>query len=289
MKTALQKSPIPASHAFIARRLDDPFFDPNWHFHPEYQLFIVLEGSGTRFVGDSIERFRPGDLVFTGPNLPHLWRSDKEYFEGGDRLRARGIVIYFHENFLGDALLQKNEAFNIRQLMERATKGLKVLGKTARQLRKMMENLLDLQDFESVIKLMEILHSLSQSSEYQYLSSDGYSNTMKRSDTDRMNKVHDFIMEHFNRRIKLEEVAALTYMTPTSFSRYFKSHTNRTFSQFLSEIRIGHASKLLIEKEMSVAEACFKSGFYTLSNFNRQFRQVHGLSPTEYRQAYLQI
>lgn len=289
MKTALQKSPIPTTHAFIARQLDDPFFDPNWHFHPEYQLFIVLEGTGTRFVGDNIERFRPGDLVFTGPNLPHLWRSDKEYFENNPKLRARGIVIYFHDNFLGNALLQKNESFNIRQLMAKATKGLKVIGKTARRLRRMMTELLSLQDFEAVIKLMEILHCLSLSAEYNFLSSDGYSNTMKRSDTDRMNRVHDFILEHYHRRIRLEEVAALAYMTPTSFSRYFKSHTNKTFSQFLSEIRIGHASKLLIEKEMSVAEACFKSGFYTLSNFNRQFRKIHGLSPTEYKQAYLQL
>lgn len=289
MKTALQKSPIPASHAFIARRLDDPYFDPNWHFHPEYQLFVVLEGTGTRFVGDSIERFRPGDLVFTGPNLPHLWRSDKEYFEGREELRARGIVIYFHEHFLGESLLQKNEAFGLRQLMGRATKGLKIEGRTASQIRRMMETQLELQDFESVIRLMEILHVLSQSNDYYHLSSDGYSNTMKRSDTDRMSRVHDFIMENFTRRIKLEEVAALAFMTPSSFSRYFKSHTNRTFSQFLSEIRIGHASKLMVEKEMNVAEACFKSGFYTLSNFNRQFKQVHGLSPTEYKQAYLQL
>jgi AraC-like DNA-binding protein len=289
MKTALQKSPIPASSAFIAKRLDDPYFDPNWHFHPEYQLFIVLRGTGTRFVGDNIERFRPGDLVFTGPNLPHLWRSDKEYFDSRNTVRAQGIVIYFHDDFLGNALLQKNESFNIRQLMARATKGLKIIGGTARQLRSMMEALLELQDFASVIKLMEILHLLAQSAEYKTLASDGYTNTMKRSDTDRMNKVHDFIMENFTRRIKLEEVAALTYMTPSSFSRYFKSHTNKTFSQFLSEIRIGHASKLMIEKEMSVAEACFKSGYFTLSNFNRQFRQIHGLSPTEYKQAYLQL
>ncbi|PHN01752.1 AraC family transcriptional regulator [Flavilitoribacter nigricans] len=289
MKTALQKSPIPATQAFIARRLDDPYFDPNWHFHPEYQLFVVLEGTGTRFVGDSIERFRPGDLVFTGPNLPHLWRSDQEYFVGNSNLRARGVVIYFHDNFLGSALLEKNEAFSLRQLMTKATKGLKILGETSRRIRQMMNGILGLQDFESVIKLMEILHLLSQSTEYDLLSSDGYSNTLKRSDTDRMNRVHDHIMAHFQQRIKLEEVAALAYMTPSSFSRYFKSHTNKTFSQFLSEIRIGHASKLLIEKEMSVAEACFKSGFYTLSNFNRQFKSIHGLSPTEYKQAYLQL
>lgn len=289
MKVALQKSPIPSTHAFIAKRLGDPYFDPNWHFHPEYQLFIVLEGTGTRFVGDNIERFRPGDVVFTGPNLPHLWRSDKEYFAGDPALGTLGVVVYFNESFLGNALLLKNELFAIRQLLLRAKRGLKIIGRTARRLQQMMLKLLQLQDFDSVIQLMKILQVLAQSAEYQYLASEGYSNTMKRSDTDRMNKVHAFILEQFTRRIMLEEVAGLAYMTPSSFSRYFKLHTNKTFSKFLSEIRIGHASQLLIEQEMSVTEACFKSGFHTLSNFNRQFKTIHGISPTEYKQAYLQI
>lgn len=289
MKIALQKSPIPSAQAFVVKLLEDPYFDPNWHFHPEYQLFIVLEGTGTRFVGDNIDRFQAGDLVFTGPNLPHLWRSDKEYFDDQKNFKTRGIVVYFNDNFLGHELLQKKELHTVRQLFIKAERGLKLKGNKISKLKRKMSELLKLQGFESVIKLMQILHTLAQSSAYSFLASKEYSNTVKRSDTDRMNKVHDFILENFTKKIRLEEVAALAYMTPSSFSRYFKTHTNKTFSQFLSEIRIGHASKLLIEKEVSVAEVCFESGFHTLSNFNRQFKAIHGISPTRYKQIYLEF
>lgn len=287
MKTALQKSPIPTAHAFVVRMLEDPFFDPNWHFHPEYQLFVVLQGTGTRFVGDSIQRFQAGDLVFTGPNLPHLWRSDQEYYDHRNDLMTKGIVIYFHEDFLGRALLEKNELFVIRQLLEKAKRGIQIISGTANKVKELMTELLKLEGFASILQLLNILDVIANATDVQLLSSDSYCNTLKRSDTDRMNKVYDFIMANFSRKISLEEVAALAYMTPSSFSRYFKSHTNKTFSQFLSEIRIGHASKLIIEKEMNVAEAGFKSGFNTLSNFNRQFRAIHRRSPSEYRQAYL--
>lgn len=289
MKSPLQKSPIPNSRVFVVKSLEDPYFDPNWHFHPEFQLFVVEQGSGTRFVGDNIQRFKAGDLVFTGPNLPHLWRSDPEYFDGRQELITRGIVIYFHEDFLGDPLLKKNELYEIRQLLARAGRGMRIVGKTARNVHRLMNELLALRDFRSVLQLLEILDILANSTELEFLASDTYCNSLKKSDTDRMNRVYDFIMEHFTRKISLEEVASLTYMTPSSFSRFFKSHTNKTFSQLLSEVRIGHASKLLIDQDMGVAEACFKSGFQTLSNFNRQFKGIHHLSPTEYKKAYLNL
>jgi AraC-like DNA-binding protein len=289
MKTPQQKSPIPAAQVFVARSLEDPYFDPKWHFHPEFQLFVVLEGSGVRFVGDNIQRFKPGDMVFTGPNLPHLWRSDPEYFADRPELLTKGIVVYFHEDFLGDPLLKKNELFEIRQLLVRARRGMRILGNTSVQTQRLMQELVNLRDFRSVLQLLEILDILANSQDFEFLASETYCNSLKKSDTDRMNRVYDYIMEHFTRKITLEELAALAYMTPSSFSRYFKSHTNKTFSQLLSEVRIGHASKLLIEHDMGVAEACFKSGFQTLSNFNRQFKSIHRISPTEYKRAYFNL
>lgn len=106
MKKAIRKSPIPPNHSFVVKDLRDPHFDPHWHFHPEYQLFVVLEGTGTRFVGDQVKPFTPGDTVLTGPNLPHLWRSDDQYFMRDAELTIRGIVTYFHRDFLGDTFFQ---------------------------------------------------------------------------------------------------------------------------------------------------------------------------------------
>ena len=202
---------------------------------------------------------------------------------------TKGIVVYFHEDFLGDYLLQKNELYAIKQLLHKSKRGMQIMGKTSSKVRKLMQEILELKSFNAVLQLLKILHTLSTSTEYRLLTSENYNGSLKRSDTDRMNLVYDYIKEHFRHKITLEELAALVYMTPSSFSRYFKSHSNKTFSLLLSEIRIGHASKLLIEQDLPIAEACFKSGFYTLSNFNRQFKRIHKMSPSEYKRAYLKI
>ncbi|HKK74100.1 MAG TPA: AraC family transcriptional regulator [Saprospiraceae bacterium] len=283
MKAPLQKSPIPASRVFVIKELVDPYFDPHWHFHPEFQLFIVLEGSGTRFVGDHIQRFQAGDLVFTGPNLPHLWRSDPEYFSGNPDLITRGIVLYFHENFLGEDLLQKKELFEIRQFLNQAKRGMQFFDETASSTLNLMKKLLAFRSFNAFLLLLEILHTLAKSSNSRLLASESYGYNLKRSDTDRLNRVYDYIMENFTQKITLKEVADLAYMTPSSFSRYFKQRSNKTFTQLISELRIGHASKLLIEKDLSILEICYQSGFRTLSNFNRQFKDMYEMSPTEYR------
>ena len=289
MKAALQKSPIPDAHAFVVKNLKEPHFDLNWHFHPEYQLFVVLKGTGTRFVGDHVQPFREGDMVFTGPNLPHLWRSDDVYFEGRKDLSTNGIVIYFHEDFLPDSLLHTEEAIKVRNLLEKAKRGLSIAGSTAQEVQQKMLELLQLEGFESIIHLLKILHILSGSREYHLLSSAGYTNSLKEGDTEKMNQVHAYVMKNFKSKISLEEVAALANMTPTSFSRYFKTHANKTFSSFLSEIRVGYACKLLIEQKMNVAQACYASGFFTLSNFNKQFREITGKSPVAYRKAYVGV
>ncbi|GAB5554193.1 MAG: AraC family transcriptional regulator [Saprospiraceae bacterium] len=286
MKVPLQKSPIPASEVFVIKKLLEPFFDPNWHFHPEFQLFTVNKGTGTRFVGDNIQRFKAGDVVFTGPNLPHLWRSDQEYFSGNKTLNTIGVVVYFHENFLGEDLLQKKELLEIKQLLYKANRGMSFYGKTAVTVRQKMKHLLNTRSFDAFLLLLEILRTLAQSNEYQLLASETYGNSLKNTDTDRMSRVYDYIMGHYYDKITLKEVADLAYMTPSSFSRYFKQCSNKTFSQLISELRIGHASKLLMEQDLPIMEICFKCGFRTLSNFNRQFKHIHGVSPTAYRRAY---
>ncbi len=283
---ALQKTAISINHAFEHKLLRDSHFDVNWHFHSEYQLFIVLKGTGTRFIGDHVHPFKPGDVVFTGPNLPHLWRSDMEYFEGDKQLTTEGIVVYFPEDFLGNPFLDKNEMYLIKQLFSKARRGMELKGKTAERVKKMMIGLLKTKDFESILHLLNILNVLANTTEYNLLANAGYSNSLKESDTFRMNKVHAYVMKHFKDKITLEEVAALANMTPSSFSRYFKTHANKTFSEFVTEIRIGHSCKLLIEKKMNVTQACYESGFNTISNFNRQFKAITQYSPLAYKNKY---
>lgn len=287
MKTALQKSPIPHSHAFEAKRLRQSVFDPNWHFHSEYQLFLVLKGSGTRFIGDDISPYKEGDITFTGPNLPHLWRSDHEETLAENHSWSEGIVVYFHEDILGEKLLEKEEAIKIKQLLRKSRRGLSITGETAKNIRQFLFNLLEFRGFSSLLELMKILHVVSESPNLEILASPGYTNSLKEGDTERMNKVYAHIMKNFRRKMPATELATLTNMTPQSFSRYFKTHANKTFSEFVSEIRIGHACKLLIEQKMNASQACYESGFHTVSNFNRQFKHITKRSPLAYKREFL--
>ncbi len=286
MPQALRKSPIPDTHIFVIKELKEAYFDPNWHFHQEYQLFVVLQGRGTRFVGDHIKSFEEGDMVFTGPNLPHLWRSDVMYFEGKHELCTHGIVIYFQEYFPGKDFIQKEEAIRLRHFLERSKKGLEIKGKSAKTISLMMQNLLQKQGLESVIYLLRILDILIHSDEVYELSSPGYTNLLKDGDSGTMNLIHTYVMDNFKQMISLKEVAAIASMTPTSFSRYFKRHANKTFSELVSEVRIGHACRLLIENKMNISQACYESGFQTLTNFNRQFKALMKRTPLQYKKEY---
>lgn len=243
---------------------------------------MVLEGSGTRFIGDHVKQFKKGEITFSGPNLPHLWRSDQD-----ENTVAKGIVVYFGGNLISENLMQKEEMIQLRQLFKRSFRGLNITGTTAEKVATLLKNLIQLHGFDRVLKLMEILNLLAKSREYTLLASPGYTNTLKEGDTDRMNKVYAYVMKHFSEKISVAQLAALTNMTPSSFSRYFKNHANKTFSEFLSEIRIGHACKLLIDKKRNSSQTCYESGFQTLSNFNRQFKTVMKRTPMEYQKEYV--
>ncbi|PKA99907.1 AraC-like DNA-binding protein [Flavobacteriaceae bacterium MAR_2009_75] len=286
MKTALQKSPIPESRAYVAKLLDEPVFDPHWHFHSEYQIFLVLKGNGTRFIGDSVKPFKSGDITFTGSNLPHLWRSDQEIEQAKNIAWSQGVVIYFREDFLGDNFLNTQEAIRLRKVFHKSLRGLEFAGDTAKKLRRMILKLVTLEGLDGILHLLKILKCISQTKEFHLLASAGYTNTLREADTERMYTVYSYVMKNFKNKLAIADLAEMTNMTPTSFSRYFKLHANKSFTQFVSEIRIGHACKLLIEQKKNVSTACYESGFQTLSNFNRQFKAITNRTPLVYKKEY---
>lgn len=320
MKQPLRKDLEPVAASFSVKELVEPHFDPNWHFHPHYQLFLVEEGTGTRFIGDSIKPFGPGDLVFLGPNLPHLWRSDQAYFSRRtdhkppeadecttsvpsdtaasasqstrDRqpLVARGIVVYFSEDFLGHDFFEKQEMSHLRQLLNHARQGLEWTGSTRSRVESVLQDLTTQPvGFGRVLRLLTLLDELSHATDYRFLTSPGYTNTVKPTETDRMQLVHDYVLGHFPDDLSLDTVADLAGMTPPAFCRYFKARANKTFSEFVSEVRVGHACKLLMNGRLSITQISFESGFRTLSNFNRQFKDITGQTPSGYVKTYRQF
>ncbi len=288
MKPLLKKSLESLNQSYNVQTLNEPHFDSNWHFHPHFQLFTVIEGTGTRFIGDDIRHFEAGDTVFLGPNMPHLWRSDRAYFERDSTLQTQGIVVYFTEDFLGKDFFEKPEMYVLKQLLMKSRQGLDIQNDMRRILVEGLTELVTLNGFDGVLKLLSMLHELSQSNDYQYITSLNYENTHKISETERMRLVHEYVMKHYKEKISLSEVAALANMAEAAFCRYFKTRTNKTFSDFVSEIRIGHACKLLMDSKTSIAQVCYESGYNTVSNFNCQFKAIKGKSPKQYQKMYVQ-
>ncbi|MDP4852072.1 MAG: AraC family transcriptional regulator [Saprospiraceae bacterium] len=286
MKPLLEKSIESLNQSFLVKKLQEPFFDPNWHFHPHYQLFTVIKGTGTRFIGDDIRHFEEGDTVFLGPNMPHLWRSDRNYFEKESQLQTEGIVVYFKEDFLGNDFFEKPEMFDIKSFLKNSERGLDLTGTLGEEMVRDLNELLGLTGFEGISKLLNILHKLSVTNDYQYISSTNYTNTHKISETERMRIVHEYVLKHFKENINLSTVASLSNMTEAAFCRYFKSRTNKTFSDFVKEIRIGNACKMLQDENKSISQTCYESGYNTVSNFNNQFKSLKGVSPLQYQKLY---
>lgn len=289
MKHSVPKSAIPESKVFVVKKLHSPYFDPTFHFHPEHQLFLVLKGEGMRFVGDVIKPFKEGDMVFTGPNVPHVWRNDNSYFDKKNQLTTEGIVIYFHDHFLGETLNHKEELENIHHLLQKSSRGLEITGETNLIVGKMMTELLELRGVDSIVQVLKILDVIAKSDECHFITHNHYATSQTEAETNRMNKVYEHVIKNFQQKITLKEVADIANMTLTSFSRYFKSRVNKSFSDFLREIRIDYACKLLNEEKMSIGQVGYECGFDTLSNFNKQFKAVTGKQPLTYRNEYLKV
>lgn len=289
MKTVVHKSTIPIDQMFVVRELRDKYFDPTWHAHSEFQLFVVLEGTGTRFIGDNIKTFKAGELILTGPHLPHLWRSDEAYFSKSEVLAIHGIVLYLNEHFLGEQALQKEELVMVKKLLTKSKKGLEFFGESKEQVIQLLKALIPLKGIDRVIVLLQLLKVLATAKDCQFISHSDYGDPVKAVETDRTNIVYAYVLKNFRRKIILQEVAALVHMTPTSFSRYFTRNSNKNFSAFVAEVRIRQACKLLVETEEPIEAICYDCGFNTLSNFNKQFRELMADNPSSYRKKFMAL
>ncbi|MCU0325269.1 MAG: AraC family transcriptional regulator [Spirosomaceae bacterium] len=286
MKPQLLKISNPADYSFNLFNQDCPYFPTPWHYHPEYEIVLILEGDGKKFIGSSITDFQPGDLCMIGSYLPHYYKNSPEHYQGNPQLRAKSIVIHFLEEFMGDKFWELPEAQSIKLILERSKRGLQFGEETLAKVAPKMKSLVNLQGMSRLTEMLSILTIFSEAKDITFLTSNPIS-LRNEVDSARMNKVMEFVMQRYQEEITLEQVADLASMSESAFSRYFKKRTRRTFSQFLSEIRIEHACKLLMEDKMSVAEISFESGFNNLSNFNRQFKNLKKTTPLAFRMKFL--
>jgi len=275
-------SPINSSFSVHHHQL--PHFLNVWHYHKECELVYIEKSTGTKFIGDGMERFRPGDLVLIGSLLPHLWLNDKIHFERNN-MQAEAWVIHFNADCFGHDFFNVPELYLIRQLLEEAKVGLKILGNNKPQIIAMLKKLSTQDGLEKVMSLLNILNLIAQST-YKPQSSLSFINEYPKSNS-KLDKVYAYMLKNFNHGIGLNDVADHVCMNASAFSRFFKKATNKSFISFLIELRIGFACKIMLEDSYkTIAEVCYESGFNNLSNFNKQFKKITGKSPMEYVESH---
>lgn len=285
MKPSFEQIPkITGSSQLIQHILTLPEFEPYWHFHPEYELTYIIHGRGKRIVGDSVEEFQDGDLVLLGSNLPHSWNSVKS---GPDSSKCKAVVLQFNGELIPGPDHKFPEFDSIRILLEKAQQGLFFYGKEALSAGR---SLIQLAKSEGIVRLSGfwlVLNELCRSSSFKLLSTSGYIPSLNKFQGERINTVFRYVAENFAEDIKLRQVAEKIHMTETSFSRFFKTITGETFTEYLTNIRIAHACSLLAEhRDKSVLQVAFESGFKSSTHFNRVFLQSKKCTPGEFRKNY---
>lgn len=257
-------------------------FDFPLHYHDEIELNFILNGKGAkRVIGDHMQEIDDTELVLIGSNLPHVWLTNK-----CNSNEIREITIQFHKDLLDEKFLKRNQLSFIRTMLEKSARGISFSKDTIERIKPRFMNLNQKQGFDSVLELISILHDLSTSRNMQFLSGATFNNTELSYNSRRIEKVFEYMHHNFDRPVSLNDVAKLANMTDVSFSRFFKRRTGIKFIDSLMEVRLGHASRLLIDTTQSIAEIAYNCGFNNISNFNRIFKKKKNCTPKEFREDY---
>lgn len=275
-------TPLTSSDCFTIFSRTKSEFDFPLHFHEELELNFIINAKGAkRMIGDHMEEIDDLELVLVGSNLPHVWTTHK--CKSKD---IHEVTIQFHKDLFDDKMLRRNQLHFIRDMFDKSKRGILFSKTTARQLSSRLTQLGNKQGFDSVLELMSILHDLSISRNMRLLSDASFSNVQQSYSSRRVEKVMEYMNSNFDKQVLLADAARISNMTEVSFSRFFKSHTGISFIDSLLEIRLGHASRLLIDTNQPVSEVAYNCGFNNISNFNRLFKKKKGCTPKEFKENY---
>lgn len=276
MKAVFEQLNTEQSSSFILRQFDVPKFDAPFHFHPEYELTLILKGEGQRYVGQQVSEFFAGDLVFLGSNLPHCWINQPIE-------NVSAIVIQFGELFLGKGIVDLPEMQKVKVFLEKSKSGFEIIGKTREILTEKIVALQHKTALQKIAGLLEIFDILSNSTEITTIDDFFFEHQYNQSETARFQKVFSYLIENFKEEITLEQIANIADLSPTSFCRYFKNITNKTFVEVLIEFRLQYACQLLNKTDLPIQQIAFQSGFGDIPYFNKLFKKHKKLTPKEWR------
>lgn len=273
---------FPGRSAVKVKYCERPHFTFPWHFHPEFEIMYLIEGEGTRFVADSIEKFTSGELVLVGSTVPHFWRSDEKYLSSEGKLKVRYYVIQFPADFLKEEIQKFPEYHLIGEMLQRASKGVSFSREFSNSISKKIMKVAKKNGFERIIHLQELLQAMAKTNDFRLLAGELYQREEQNFIDYRLAKVMQFLNTNYQQKIELGKIAEIANLHPAAFCRYFKEKSGKSLSDFVNDLRIGYACRLILENKLSVSQISFESGFNNLSNFNRTFKKHTRYTPTDY-------
>lgn len=275
--------PLTPNASFDIRHEQLAHFTNPWHFHPELELNYIVAGTGTRFIGQSVERFGPGEILLLGSYLPHYWKSDPAYYEPHSELKAEAIVVRFKPDFVGTTFFSLPETKRIQAVIDRAAVGLKLDSPLAEQVASALTALTATAGFPQLMALLTLLYELSQSDAVTDISPRYVLSQQWQKQSERMSRVVAYLLDQFTQPVLLEKVADVANMNPASFCRYFRTQTGQTLTQFVTDLRIRYACELLIKSNVRVTEVGEQAGFDNVSHFVQLFRKHRQQTPAAFR------
>lgn len=282
MKLMHEQIDFPGRSAVKVKLREMPHFTYPWHFHSEYEILLVIKGFGTSFVADNIEEFESGDLVLLGNNLPHFWKSDESFLAESSKKKIKYMVVQFSNEFFKEAISEYPEFYLIKELLERSSRGIRFNKKFSEKAKIKLMKLAKSSGFERTVLLLNFLQCLAKTNEYRFLAGELYQAKDHDFTNDRLKKIMLFLNSTYLKRVELSAVADVANLHPSAFCRFFKEKTGKSLSEFVNDMRISYACRLIIEGKMSVSQICFESGFNNISNFNRTFKNHTGFTPSNY-------
>ncbi len=282
MEPILQRLPLSKDLSYIYERYESPYFETPWHYHEEFEIVLCDGGFGKKVIGNHTSEYNEGDLILIGSKLPHWFSADEKFYSKEKFPLPASIVIQFRLDSFGESFFDLVEMSHIKSLLEKAKFGLEFNGNVKEQINKVIKENIHKTSLEKFLSLFEILQLMSSGEDQQTLSEIGMEGISKK-DSERMSIIFDQILKNFKEPVSVEELARKVNLTKAAFCRYFKARTQKTFVEYLMQVRINHACKLLKETEMNVLEICYESGFNNLSNFNRQFLKLIKQNPKAFR------
>ncbi|HET7117005.1 MAG TPA: AraC family transcriptional regulator [Hanamia sp.] len=279
MKPILMRHVETTTESFKAWTNGNPYSHNPWHYHPECELTAIDEGKGVLFVGDYVTNYEKNDLILIGPNLPHEYRSSIK--ETPDFL-TKSTSIHFRKDFPGGDFYKIPEAKIIFHILEQSKRGIKFNDPIAqKKVKEKLSSIIQAKGIERINILFSILEIMAYSEEQEYLSSQSFIDSIEEDQDQKMYKIYKYIMANFKEQISIDLLASEVNMTKTSFCRFFKKRTNKSLVQYINEIRIGYACKMLYSETYNISEAAYESGFENISNFNKQFMKVKKKTPSQ--------